>query len=289
MEIRPSSLFKYFSLNDRTIDSLRRGYLYGAAPIQLNDPFDCSLDFLGFGSIQDMVELELLDKHEVKGKDSQDRELLKLVRNRFQIQFFREWGIISMTDIPDSILMWSYYAGHDGICVEYDYSKFPFEYRGPFKVEYPSRIEEREVKSGFEAVKYLTTVKMQDWVNESEWRILGKVKEPLFLEVPGIPGLEKIGGVERKFYYPVTAVKSITLGRYFFDPYEDLQVSMVNDLYKIRCCLGVKRHILDFALIHEIPFFYMGVDREMQKLKREPVRIRPNDDHTGFDFVMGPP
>lgn len=113
------SLFKYHWLtrattsggieyNCRAVDAInqKRGYL--SDPGTFNDPFDCSLDSV------------VPDPY-----DHPDHAALAIVLtdnvthwNELNV---RRYGVFSLTENSNDILMWSHYAGqHTGICIEYE-------------------------------------------------------------------------------------------------------------------------------------------------------------------------
>lgn len=108
-------LFKYYSLNKYTLDSLQKNSLYFNLKSNFNDPFDLKLDFK-------------MDKDDLKRKMPELSELINLMddneyekicywNERFS---FENIGIFCCTKTPNNILMWSHYAdNHKGICVEF--------------------------------------------------------------------------------------------------------------------------------------------------------------------------
>lgn len=96
----PKSVFKYFSVNENSVDSLKQKYLFHSHFKYFNDPFDCSLDLISF-----------------------DKEKKKTKQKKFEkstIDTFENIGVCSYTLNPNSILMWSHYANkHTGYCLEF--------------------------------------------------------------------------------------------------------------------------------------------------------------------------
>ena len=78
---------------------------------QLNDPFDCHPALIDFSKVP---------QEKCKGWPANDVELLESDRYRR----YRELTYIcSLSKVHDSLLMWSYYNGHKGVCVGLDMEK----------------------------------------------------------------------------------------------------------------------------------------------------------------------
>jgi len=94
-------------------------------------------------------------------------------------------------------------------------------------------------------IAFQTNLKFKGWEHEKEWRILIESEEDMFS--PSFEELRKLGGHNRKFNYPITAIKSIALGNKFFEPEELHELN--NDILEIRLVsnLEQKSLMLDFV------------------------------------------
>ena len=63
-------------------------------------------------------------------------------------------------------------------------------------------------------------MKHKGWEKEAEWRFLVETPDGKDMFSPKFEALKKLGGQDRKFPYPKTAIKSICLGNSFFAPEE---------------------------------------------------------------------
>lgn len=101
-------VYKYFSLNEYTLESFVKNYLWFSKPRFFNDPFDCNLEVLNNYNT-------FVNEISILGADAKDI----IINNT------REFGICCFSQTDDNIHMWAHYAdGHKGICIEYDATKF---------------------------------------------------------------------------------------------------------------------------------------------------------------------
>ena len=242
----PDFLYKYYPLNDNSIDAITNHYLYASKPSQLNDRFDCSNQLLQSQSYTD--EIELL---KICGSD-QDLSLEEYyLLNDFGLstdiyeKIFSETGIISMTTNHSDILMWSHYAKNNGFCVEYRIDCFPWDWIGPFPIQYCKRRESTPVDaSQFSLIPLLLCFqKNSKWKYEKEWRVLVSLKD----------------NPNRKCVYSLETITGIYFGASFFneketqlDPNEEFHtiVKIDNRLddYRIK--------LLDFIVNNSIPAYF---------------------------------
>lgn len=252
---KPDRLYKFLSLNKYTIDGLLQNYVYATHPSQFNDIFDCHEGLIEFDDpkvVRDFLG-GVFDKKTVDKYIQHDYNNSKLfVQRNFREILYRKIGVLSMTSNPNSILMWSYYTNHSGILVEYDIEKFPFKFHGPFPVNYqgniaPASISEVGVPL---AVLLQTNVKYNGWEHEDEWRLLIDSEKDMYS--PNFEDLRKLGGEDRKFKYPESAIKSVALGNRFFLP-EEIKVEDDDSLIiELKENLEQKTLVLDFLASNEI-------------------------------------
>lgn len=149
-------------------------------PRAFNDPFDCSLDSIVPSHYDDRDHMAL-------SQVLADHVSLQI---RHQIQ---RYGVLSLTERADNILMWSHYAnGHTGICIEYertddnilgdDSVTRPVRYTDVYPlISYDDAHHLAESKPKFldDAVlsSYFYT-KSSQWSYEQEWRTVSAVHGP---------------------------------------------------------------------------------------------------------------
>ena len=254
---KPEFLYKLYGLNQNSFDSLINQYIYATHPSQLNDVFDCNEELLDLDDIEaiktalsDIMsdeEIEDLIKHDFEGTKT-------FVQRFFRELTYRKWGVFSMTTNPNNVLMWSYYCNHNGFCIEFDISKFPFKYYGPFPVNYQPIIEPLSIKQFGVQIGILAQSNLKDeiWKHENEWRLLIASPDNEDMLSPNFEKLRRLGGHNRKFNYPLEAIKSIALGNRFFDPDEILEIDDMTLEINLKTNFEQKTIMLDFLATNKI-------------------------------------
>ena len=105
-----AKLYKYLDFNGGLM-MLHYGNLQFTNATRLNDPFDCHPSLIGFSNVP---------KEACGGWTPKIIEELR--RDPFRRTREEAW-ICSLSKICDSILMWSYYSKHKGICIGLDMEK----------------------------------------------------------------------------------------------------------------------------------------------------------------------
>ena len=152
---------------------------------------------------------------------------------------FRDYGILILTETDKDQALWSYYTENKGFCLEFDVENFPFRAYGPFPINYVEELKQIDTsRSGRHVAALVQTNEKKDcWRHEKEWRMLVCAPEGLEMQT-----FEENGILsrrynfkdehDRKFRYPLSALKSVILGQKFFS---DACVRTVND-YEIAVC-----------------------------------------------------
>ena len=173
-------------------------------------------------------------------------------RYAFKTIYYRKIGIFSMTDTPSNETMWAYYPGNEGFCLEFDVDKFPFRTDGPFPINYQKEIGSVSTRTyGLDVAALVqTNVKKDCWSNENEWRLIVHAPEGFDLMSFGEDSdrYNRIDAIERKFRYPLDALKSITIMQQFFRN-KLMCVKSVGGLdLEVRCLDGNSKQakLLDF-------------------------------------------
>lgn len=201
----PPKLYKYQSFNEYSLNNLRRGAFWFSKPENFNDPFDCNINF----QLGDVTEenLELLFtslREEAPNKKDFDRiyhsdgrvtklfrdKVLEGSRNATALLLERKFSILGVTcfsEINDDILMWSHYtSSHQGFCLEFDTTKFPFmrtdnpdKDNAIEKVDYSDSYPVMSLKElALNQLPYfsqnLLAKKSSHWAYEREWRLFSK-------------------------------------------------------------------------------------------------------------------
>lgn len=223
----PPILYKYYGLTDNALNAIENGYLYGPHPFQLNDYFDCCKDLILYDNYNEIVKLFNGDtslEKEYPEECLYNGEFLKCLHETHWQLTYSKMGIISLSSVDDSILMWSHYAQNNGFAIGLKHNKLPFKHFAPFPVRYDDNKEQFSlIKYPIEFAELLqTTVKNRCWSYEKEWRIIAKCENPP-MEVFGGTYCGRLMGHKRYFHYPIEAIAIIILGYKFFLT-EELQV-----------------------------------------------------------------
>lgn len=163
-------LYKYLDANGGVM-MLYYSDLQFTNATYLNDPFDCHPSLIDFSKVP-------AEKAKVWGKDG----VIALESNRYERLRDETW-VCSLSKIHDSLLMWSYYGNHKGVCVGLDMEKahkylskiFCSIYIGAMEMEvqYKDIIEKpdffRDAKDYFH---YQLATKAKAWEHEQEVRLL---------------------------------------------------------------------------------------------------------------------
>ncbi len=135
-------LYKYYTINDYSLDALKNGYLYFSSLDQLNDPMDPFISMLG------------------SSKDEFYNELMQ-----------KEYRIFCLTETDYNPLMWAHYGNAGaGMCIAYAVSLHsPSLFQ---KVTYTDKIPKK-----LNIINMVST-KISLWSYEQEWRAIFSSPEP---------------------------------------------------------------------------------------------------------------
>lgn len=211
----PQYLYKYrFWNNDNHKRLLTHNELYFTSARKFNDPFDCTVP-VRYDLMTREQALALYRKHLKKdnpqwSSEKIEQEAISYVEEGsyrdpknwerwldWQKKFkYRYFGIFSVTEVPDSILMWSHYAdSHKGFCVGFDAEKLHM-FRRTYWEETDAKIDHVEVeyfddypilrpceKREVDEVKEQLRIKASDWKYEKEHRfiLIGETKKKVLL------------------------------------------------------------------------------------------------------------
>ncbi|HTU43757.1 MAG TPA: DUF2971 domain-containing protein [Bryobacteraceae bacterium] len=176
-------------------------------PKYFNDPWDCKPcvhpDLLGDPAARRMMAESLIATQ--KGGPKGDVFDLRLLHdpaflskniagfNSFISEYITtRWGIVCLSAVPCSTLMWSHYAdNHKGICLEFGARDkiFGAALKVIYRSEYPKML------LGGNFGQMMLTVKAKDWEKEEEYRLACPLSEEV-TEVKESPLVMKDGFLE---------------------------------------------------------------------------------------------
>ena len=146
--LKPDFLYKYYGVSNclykNSVNAFLNHYLFASHPLNLNDKFDCCADLIDYSSLSvEDFQLELPEKLSKFPKDkipenynSDKRHLENCLGAVHQQKQFMKIDIISLTKIPNDILIWSYYSQNSGFVLKLRTSLLPQEWSGPFPINY---------------------------------------------------------------------------------------------------------------------------------------------------------
>jgi hypothetical protein len=282
---KPKILHKLYSLSEHSIDALLKSYIYASHPAEFNDLFDCHESILNFDDkdfiryfLKTFASEDFPDERIEKEIKTNFKWVSTFVQRNFKEFNYKRFGIVSMTGSPMSIVMWSYYTNHKGFFIEFDVTKFPFKFHGPFPLNYQRKIAPISIKKYGPGLGMLmqTNLKFKDWQHENEWRLLIESKQNMIS--PSFEILKELGGRPRTFKYPIKAIKKIGFGNRFFDPHELIPKSE-NESHVVlkpnkfnKANIKYKTDILDFIISKKLDF-YMALRNGIWKKTFAPVKI----------------
>lgn len=282
-EMKCDSFFKYYALNDNSVDALTKCYVYASHPNQFNDSVDCNSKILNFETAQVRDLQGLYGEYYSRFLEYYGGEdMLKLhASEHFKEVAYRHIGIVSLAPQNDNAYLWHVYAQDgQGFCVEFDVDKFPFKYYGPNPIQYVDKLSQFGVDGNVQTALFVqTNVKTKTWEKEEEWRLLVSNPEGIDFNSWGEDGtlnLQSNFGDEhnRKMRYPLAAIKSVTLGAHFFRSpsircypvtEEEFECVFLDDTEKLRC------QVLDFFIGK--PFESFFVINNLGELTPRPIRV----------------
>ena len=148
----PKYLYKYFSLNDYSLDGLENDYIYLSNPKDFNDPFDCNRNLIA-----------------EKRKELSDWQYVERLNNISDI------GIASFSENGMEPLLWSHYANsYHGFCLKFNVESLIDSQNDSVKLkrviysQAPEVISQEHPFSSY----YQYLLKLNNWSYEKEWRLL---------------------------------------------------------------------------------------------------------------------
>lgn len=182
--------------------ALEKNEFYFTSPIKFNDPFDCqippSLEVATDAQLKKSYTRSLTEvnpewsKNRVKKEARNFREAYEAgdwtrIATQWENAIALRFGILSLTTISDSLLMWSHYADkHEGVCVGLDKKRldsfvqgFSADQRTVYHLAEVDYVSEYPVWNFFKAwnndsmiPRTLLTSKSDAWRYEGEWRLI---------------------------------------------------------------------------------------------------------------------
>ena len=202
-------LYKFKSINENLLNSLRTRRIYVPSIAELNDPFESNIYIkkidgrkinkkyfkdLYISNIFNYVDSKSLSKQDVLYSNSKLKDFAKTyyfneINHKYlsydfndesMIEFYQKivsyMGVISFTTDNKSLLLWSHYGNsHTGVCLEFkrsEGSKLDDD-NYSFPIRYSSFVEDIKVRSDSkEMIADFYKYKADVWSYEKEWRLI---------------------------------------------------------------------------------------------------------------------
>jgi hypothetical protein len=176
----PEMLYKYREVGDFTDKILIDKQLWFSTPRKFNDPFDLQIadngqyteaelrDYLRSQSVPSRVAERIIEEDRVaKGKFV--AESVEKARD----QHMNALGVLSLSRRPDSVLMWTHYAGeHTGVALGFSVLDDPALFFTPVNIQYQADLPSLSfIRDGSNASNESLKRKAIDWKYEEEVRI----------------------------------------------------------------------------------------------------------------------
>ena len=241
----PEFLFKFYPINEYSIDALINNYLFAANPVSFNDPFDCPIQLWDEKIFRQPLLIDSFNPlFRDIWEDNPDEN-----KEKFFSFVYGFTGIICLNNprVKNQDLMWGYYSNQQGFTISFNSDELIKSWGLPFPIEYLDKdqldrffIDSMKRKELIELTPIIlrwTTQKNKKWDKENEWRFL--FLDCLIDTITFKPKIE-----ERKRKYNYNAINEIILGSRFFD----LQYS-VNKNFKQFVYLTSEKSILQNKLL----------------------------------------
>lgn len=255
---KPSSFYKYYALNEYSVDALTKMYLYASHPNQFNDPFDCCDGLLDFTSANEEILKAIYYPMFDEFKEVYGENIRNYTHEHFKTLFYGKMGIVSLTTQESNLYLWANYAKENGFCIQINPNKLPFQHWGPFPIHYVENLRPIKIeKCAQTAVLMQTNIKSQCWQSEDEWRLLVSNPEGLDFvrfDKDGDEYCKHLKAHNRHMKYPIEALLSVTLGpKFLFE--HDIKCEELSLLeQKVVCYQNpLKRKIPSFLSRYNIP------------------------------------
>ena len=246
----PACLFKVYSLNSNSIDSLLNSYIYASHPSEFNDIYDCHRNLIIYDDI-DILKAQLSNflgaDHEFIIKINKEKSIELASHELFYQLLYSYVGLFSMTENPENIMLWTHYCNNKGFAIEFNLDKLKknFISYGPFQINYQKEINQISIKEGIaSAALFQSNIKYINWSYENEWRLLIQPKKNHSFKIPNFPFCQP-NAIDRKVPYKIDAIKCILLGNLFFENSEmkvindrELEINIYKDTEKKICVLN---------------------------------------------------
>jgi hypothetical protein len=176
----PEMLYKYREVGDFTDKILTDKQLWFSTPRKFNAPFDLQIADNGEyteAELRDYLRSQGVPPHAAERIIEEDRlakgEFVPESVEKARDQHMNALGVLSLSRRPDSVLMWTHYAGeHTGVALGFSVLNDPALFFTPVNIQYQADLPSLSfIRDGNKATNESLKWKAIDWRYEEEVRI----------------------------------------------------------------------------------------------------------------------
>jgi len=182
-------LYKYTTYSENLLSNLARDKIWVSTPDRFNDLFDCQYTINRKLSESEIKELHALAEHRKQSGDVNDLlvtacdtgnlgDMANEIADKLEENLRSKVGLYCLSEICDSLLMWSHYADmHRGLCLGFKAKPGIISNSlGLYPVNYSSHFPTIRLKDflfGLDLpAKQVLFTKSSEWSYEKEWRLM---------------------------------------------------------------------------------------------------------------------
>ena len=173
-------LYKYLDINGATMMLYHSNLMYANATT-FNDPFDCHPSLIDFSHIP------------LEACKGWPKEFIENMNSNRHENYRNDMWICCLSKVHDSLLMWSYYNKHEGVCIglnmdnvaKYIDVRYGFMVTARGKEVQYRDIVDKPVCCGFKGdyFDYQVFTKAKAWEHEQEMRLFVYKPSPMFFHL----------------------------------------------------------------------------------------------------------
>ena len=228
----PKKLYKYFSINEKSLENLKNNKVHFSHPFNLNDIME------GNTQLWDLKDF-IKEYQQNTNFNYNEQQISQFINQELPEEVFKHRGVLCLTTNFNNNLFWPHYTSETGICIEYnsdfflqsfknlDYIIFPMDYKTLDRINFNEYIITTKINNQVDVnvnlpIIYSLSVKDKIWEYEEEWRIvikkdnLGKISHPLKIIDDSTFKEEKSSLTNRNITYNPKSIEKIIFSTLFF-------------------------------------------------------------------------
>ena len=300
---KPKFLYKFYPLDNYSVDAFTSNYLFSSHPFLLNDKYDCYEGLIDYSNVDlkfylnNLITKTRFSNAKIIQLYNSDQKIVleRAYSELSQVRLFTKFGLISLTETYLNPRMWAYYSQNKGFTIKINTDLLPDSFYGPFPINYSKKFEKIDfVKYCMSlCILYQTNIKDSIWKSEKEWRYLTYNRDGNYHPFYFKNDLES-----RYSNYKPNAIREIILGYSFIDPVEidqdkrTQEYDIINlDLQTDKSVMDLKSRILRYITENNIKCSQIIKYRSKFKLGKKEIKIIKIEPkifkiHNSFKFII---